>query len=69
MKKVYIALLVSVIFVLSACVDGRDDVYKALPDIEIVSLDNGKTVSSQFYQGDTLKLNPVIQYGDNTFCN
>lgn len=64
MKKVYIALLVSVIFVLSACVDGRDDVYKALPDIEIVSLDNGKTVSSQFYQGDTLKLNPVIQYGD-----
>lgn len=62
-KYLYIILVGGFLSLLSACVNGRDDVFNPLPDIEIGDM-NKAGLPLQVTYGDTLRLNPTITYGN-----
>lgn len=65
MKYIYFVIVVlGLMLFCASCEKAREDVYSILPDINIKSIHSGEELPIYFYQGDTLRLAPIVTYGE-----
>lgn len=64
MKQRFYYILATIAIVFCACDYGKDDVYNALPDINITQITETGVVPAQLFIGDTLRINPKVVYGN-----
>lgn len=61
-KYIFTCIICSLIAIISACTNGRDDVFDPLPPIEIGDMTKAG-LPTQLFLGETLRLTPTITYG------